>query len=111
LTSFPFTGVENTIAEDIHLGLNVIWGNIGDNAETLRKVVDFIVKYTTYVQLRTIRPVTPYPGSPLYYYAIEQGLLEGSKDFYEREHVNSDLFTVNLTEHSDEECYQLLHEA
>jgi anaerobic magnesium-protoporphyrin IX monomethyl ester cyclase len=104
-------GIENTIAEGLHPGLNIIWGNIGDNANTLRKGVDFIIKYTTYAQLRTIRPVTPYPGSPLYYYAIEQGLLEGPEDFYERKHVNSDLFTVNFTEHSEEECYQLLYEA
>lgn len=104
-------GIENTIAEGLHPGLNIIWGNIGDNAETLRKGVDFILKYNTYAQLRTIRPVTPYPGSPLYYYAIKQGLLEGPEDFYERKHVNSDLFTVNFTEHSMEECYQLLFEA
>lgn len=104
-------GVENTIAEGVHPGLNVIWGNIGDNAETLRKGVEFIIKYTTYAQLRTIRPVTPYPGSPLYYYAIEKGLLEGPDDFYDRKHVNSDLFTVNFTEHTEEECYQLLLEA
>ena len=104
-------GIENTIAEGVHPGLNVIWGNIGDNAETLRKGVDFIIKYTTYAQLRTIRPVTPYPGSPLYYHAIDKGLLEGPEDFYEKKHVNSDLFTVNFTEHSDEECYRLLCEA
>lgn len=104
-------GVENTIAEGLHPGLNVIWGNIGDNAETLRKGVKFIIKYTTYAQLRTIRPVTPYPGSPLYYYAIENGLLEGPEDFYDRKHVNSDLFTVNFTEHTEEQCYQLLLEA
>lgn len=104
-------GIENTIAEGVHPGLNVIWGNIGDNAETLRKGVDFIIKYTTYAQLRTIRPVTPYPGSPLYYYAIEKGLLEGPEDFYERKHVNSDLFTVNFSEYSDDECYRLLYEA
>jgi anaerobic magnesium-protoporphyrin IX monomethyl ester cyclase len=104
-------GIENTIAEGIHPGLNVIWGNIGDTAATLEKGVDFIIKYTTYAQLRTIRPVTPYPGSPLYYYAIEQGLLEGPEDFYDRKHVNSDLFTVNFTEHSLEECYQLLYAA
>jgi anaerobic magnesium-protoporphyrin IX monomethyl ester cyclase len=104
-------GIENTIAEGIHPGLNIIWGNIGDNAETMRKGVDFIIKYSTYVQLRTIRPVTPYPGSPLYYYAIEKGLLEGPEDFYERKHVNSDLFTVNFTEHSEGKCYQLLFEA
>jgi anaerobic magnesium-protoporphyrin IX monomethyl ester cyclase len=104
-------GIENTVAVGIHPGLNVIWGNIGDTAETLRKGIEFIIKYTTYAQLRTIRPVTPYPGSPLYYYAIKKGLLEGPEDFYERKHVNSDLFTVNFTEHSDEECYQLLYAA
>jgi anaerobic magnesium-protoporphyrin IX monomethyl ester cyclase len=104
-------GIENTVAEGIHPGLNVIWGNIGDSAETLSKGVDFIIKYTTYAQLRTIRPVTPYPGSPLYYDAIEKGLLEGPEDFYERKHVNSDLISVNFTGHSDEECYRLLHEA
>lgn len=104
-------GVENTIAEGVHPGLNVIWGNIGDNVETLRKGVDFIIKYTTFAQLRTIRPVTPYPGSPLYYYAIDKGMLEGPEDFYEKKHINSDLFSVNFTEHSDEECYQLLYEA
>lgn len=104
-------GIENTVAEGLHPGLNIIWGNIGDNAETLRKGVEFIKKFSTYAQLRTIRPVTPYPGSPLYYYAIKKGLLEGPEDFYERKHVNSDLFTVNFTEHSEEECYQLLLEA
>ena len=104
-------GIENTIAEGLHPGLNIIWGNLGDNAETLRKGVDFIIKYSTFAQLRTIRPVTPYPGSPLYYYAIEQGLLEGPEDFYEKKHINSDLFSVNFTEHSDEECHRLLLEA
>ena len=104
-------GIENTVAEGLHPGLNIIWGNLGDNAETLGKGVEFIKKYSTYAQLRTIRPVTPYPGSPLYYYAIEKGLLAGPEDFYERKHVNSDLFTVNFTEHSEGECYQLLLEA
>jgi radical SAM superfamily enzyme YgiQ (UPF0313 family) len=104
-------GVENTLAEGVHPGLNVIWGNIGDNAETLRKGVDFIIKYTTYVQLRTIRPVTPYPGSPLYYHAIEKGLLDGPEDFYEKKHVNSDLISVNFTQYSENECYQLLYDA
>ena len=31
--------------------------------------------------MRTIRPVTPYPYSPLYYYAIEKGLLRDCEDF------------------------------
>lgn len=104
-------GVENTLAVGIHPGLNIIFGNIGETPDSLRQGVEFLLKYTTYSQLRTIRPVTPYPGCPLYYYAIEKGLLEGPEDFYERKHLNSDLLTVNFTELSDEEFYRLLFEA
>ena len=55
-------GVENTLAEGISPGLNIIWGNIGDTVETLSKAVDFLLKFDDHTQLRTIRPVTPYPG-------------------------------------------------
>jgi len=104
-------GIENTIDVGIHPGLNIIFGNIGENADSLKKGVEFLLKYNTYAQLRTIRPVTPYPGCPLYYYAIEKGLLEGPEDFYERKHLNSDLLAVNFTGLPDEEFHQLLFEA
>ncbi len=61
--------------------------------------------------MRTIRPVTPYPGSPLYYHAIEKGLLKDCEDFYENKHTNSDLISVNFTDLSDKEFYQALFEA
>ena len=61
--------------------------------------------------MRTIRPVTPYPGSPLYYYAIEKGLLKDCEDFYENKHTNSDLLAVNFTDMSDDEFHQCLLEA
>lgn len=100
-------GIEMTLAEGISPGFNIIFGNIGDNAETLKKDVDFLLKYDDYSQLRTIRPVTPYPGSPLYYYAIEKGLLKDVADFYENRHINSDLLSINFTDMSDEELYKL----
>jgi radical SAM superfamily enzyme YgiQ (UPF0313 family) len=68
-------GIEATLDIGISPGLNIIFGNIGDSKETLNKAVDFLLKYDDGAQLRTIRPVTPYPGSPLYNYAIETGLL------------------------------------
>lgn len=104
-------GVENTIDAEISPGLNIIFGNIGENRETLQKGVDFLLKYDDGAQLRTIRPVTPYPGCKLYYYAIEKGMLEDVQDFYENKHVNSDLLTVNFTELTDDEFYQALSEA
>ena len=94
----------------IGLGLNFIWGNKGDNEKTLKKDVKFIKKYNTYFQLRTIRPVTPYPGCELYYEAIEKGLLKGPEDFFVK-FKNSDLLTVNFTDIPDEKFYKFLFEA
>lgn len=104
-------GIEATLAADISPGLNMMFGNYGDNRRTLREAVDFLIKYDDFAQMRTIRPVTPYPGSPLYYDAIEKGLLAGPEDFYEHKHLNSDLICVNFTELSEDEFYDCLREA
>lgn len=104
-------GITATLAANISPGYNIIFGNIGENAETLRKGVDFLLKYDDHSQLRTIRPVTPYPGSPLYYYAMKKGLLKDVEDFYENKHTNSDMLSVNFTDLSDEDFHKLLFEA
>jgi radical SAM superfamily enzyme YgiQ (UPF0313 family) len=104
-------GIEHTLHADISPGYNVIFGNIGETPESLQKGVDFLLKYDDHAQLRTIRPVTPYPGSPLYYHAIEKGLLKDCEDFYENKHLNSDLLAVNFTDLSDDEFHLALYEA
>lgn len=104
-------GIEATLNAGISPGYNIIFGNIGDNKETIKKGVDFLLKYDDGAQMRTIRPVTPYPGSPLYYYAIEKGLLRDCADFYENKHSNSDLLAVNFTCMSDDEFHKCLLEA
>ena len=75
------------------------------------KGVEFLLKYDDGAQMRTIRPVTPYPGSPLYYYAIEKGLIKDCEDFYENKHLNSDLMAVNFTKLNDEELQKLRQSA
>ncbi len=104
-------GIENTLAAGISPGFNIIWGNIDEDEKVLEKGVQFLLKYDDHSQMRTIRPVTPYPGSDLYYYAIEKGLLKDAEDFYENKHTNSDLLAVNFTPLSDEEYYHYLFEA
>ncbi len=104
-------GIEATLAEGISPGFNIIFGNIGETAEILQKGVGFLLKYDDHSQLRTIRPVTPYPGCDLYYYAIEKGLLKDCADFYENKHINSDLLSVNFTDLSDDEFHRVLCEA
>lgn len=101
-------GIEATLKAGISPGYNIIFGNIGENKETLRKGVEFLLEYDDGAQLRTIRPVTPYPGSPLYYYAIKKGLLKDCADFYENKHINSDLLAVNFTDMSDDEFHRSL---
>ena len=104
-------GIKDTLKVGISPGLNFIFGNKGDNKETIKKAVDFLLKYDDFAQKRTIRPVTPYPGSPLYYDAIEMGSLDKdnpAEDFYERKHLNSDLICTNFTELTDEEFYECL---
>ncbi len=104
-------GIEATLAAGISPGFNIIFGNIGDNRETLNNGVEFLLKYDDGAQMRTIRPVTPYPGSPLYYYAIEKGLMEDCEDFYENKHTNSDLLAINFTEMGDDEFHRCLLDA
>jgi len=104
-------GVEHTLDTGISPGLNILFGNIGDSNETLNKSVQFLLKYSDGVQLRTIKPVTPYPGSPLYYYAINNGLLKDCEDFYENKHINSDLLAVNFTRLSNGEFHEALFNA
>jgi radical SAM superfamily enzyme YgiQ (UPF0313 family) len=94
----------------IGIGLNFIWGNIGDTEESLKNNVKLIKKYNSYDYLRTIRPVTPYPGCELYYEAIKRGVLTGPDDFFDK-FKNSDLVTINFTEYPLEKCYKLLFEA
>ncbi|EIM64662.1 B12-binding domain-containing radical SAM protein [Desulfobacter postgatei] len=104
-------GIESTLAAGISPGLNMLFGHIGDNKETLTAAVNFLIKHDDGAQMRTIRPVTPYPGSPLYNYAIEKGLIKDIEDFYENKHLNADLFAVNFTKLSEKELYSELANA
>lgn len=105
------SGIEATLNTGISPGFNIIFGNIGDSKETLQKGVKFLLKYDDSAQLRTIRPVTPYPGSPLFTTAVEMGLVKDCEDFYEHKHHNSDLLSINFTELTDDEFHEALFEA
>lgn len=104
-------GVIETIKAGISPGLNLLWGNIGDTTASLDKAVDFLLEYDPCDELRTIRPVTPYPGCELYEDAIKMGLLQEAEDFYKK-HVNSGLLTVNfMADISDKEFHLQLNMA
>lgn len=102
-----YTTAELMKKHHVPMGINFIWGIMSDNAESLMKSVNFIKQFQSYNELRTIRPITPFPGCELYHYAIKQGLLQGPDDFFEK-FKNSDLLTVNFTDIPDKEFYSLL---
>ncbi len=101
---------EVSMKTKLGIGINILWGNKGDTEESLKKNVQFLKKYNTYHQVRTIRPVTPYPGCPLYYEAINKGLLSGPEDFFAK-FKNSDLLLVNFTNIPEKKFYKLLYES
>ncbi|MEY8422993.1 radical SAM protein [Lachnospiraceae bacterium 38-14] len=104
-------GVENTLKVGISPGLNIIYGNINEPLSAIDDAVEFLLKYDDHAQLRTIRPVTPYPGTELFQYALDKGLVKDTEDFYENKHVNSDLLAVNFTQYRDDEIYEALYNA
>lgn len=104
-------GIENTLKVGISPGLNLIFGNINEPLSALEDAVDFLMKYDDHSQLRTIRPVTPYPGCELFDYAVKNGMIKDTEDFYENKHLNSDLISVNFTQYTDEEVHEALFKA
>lgn len=104
-------GIKATLAAGISPGFNIIFGHLGDNAETLEKAVNFLLDNTDGAQFRTIRPVTPYPGTSLFAEAQRRGLVKDVADFYENKHTNSDLLAINFTTMTDEAFHRALFEA
>lgn len=100
---------ETALRHGIGLGINMIWGMPGDNLDTMRENANFIKRFNQYDMIRTIRPVTPYPGSPLYYRAIKMGLLSGPEDFYAK-FKNSDLYMINFVGIPEKDIYSTLFE-
>lgn len=94
------------VAKDLEIpvGLNVIWGYPPDDLSTMQLNAEYCMKYNHYQSLRTIRPVTFYPGCEGYYDCIKKGIITGADDFFKR-FRNSDLITMNYTKHPDELCY------
>ena len=94
----------------IPFNINILWGMPGDTPGSLRAGVKFIQEFDSGVNVRTIRPPTPYPGCELYEKAIKEGKLQGPADFYDR-FKNSDRLTVNFTDMTDETFYMHLYAA
>ncbi len=104
-------GVEATLKSGLSPGLNLLWGFPMNTEQDLRDEVAFLKKYDPCDELRTIRPVTPYPGCRLFEEAVKNGLVKDAEDFYEHLHVNSDLIAVNFMDIPTKEAHRMLYDA
>ncbi len=104
-------GVEETLKSGLSPGLNLLWGFPGDTEQNLRDEVDFLLKHDPCDELRTIRPVTPYPGCRLFDEAVGKGLAKDAEDFYENLHKNSDLISVNFMDIPTKDAHVMLFKA
>jgi len=104
-------GVEATLRIGLSPGLNLLWGFPGDTEQNLKDEMEFLLKYDPCDELRTIRPVTPYPGCKLFDEAVEKRLCKDAEDFYETKHKNSDLISINFMDIPTHEAHPMLHYA
>ena len=102
-------GINATKNAGMSVQLPCMFGNIGETPETVRKTVEVLIKYAPR-EHRTVRPVTPYPGSPLYQYALDQGLIRDHEEFFQMSR-NPDQMTVNFTDMDDQLYHETLFEA
>ena len=103
------SGIQATIKAGMEVNLPCMFGNIGETEQSVKKTVEILKKYSGSDE-RLLRPVTPYPGSPLYKYALDKGLLRDHEHFWEIS-KNPDLLTINFTDMDDKTFYKALYEA
>jgi anaerobic magnesium-protoporphyrin IX monomethyl ester cyclase len=103
------SGINATFNAGMEVQLPCMFGNIGETADSVKKTIAILKKYGGGDE-RLLRPVTPYPGSPLYKYALEKKLLKDHDQFFEIS-KNPDLLTINFTDMNDETFYKVLYEA
>ncbi len=110
-TSQIYTGVEATLQAGLSPGLNLLWGFPMNTEADLLEEVEFLKKYDPCHELRTIRPVTAYPGCRLFQKGVGAGLVKDAEDFYENKHKNSDLISINFMDIPIEEAHAMLFQA
>jgi anaerobic magnesium-protoporphyrin IX monomethyl ester cyclase len=102
-------GINATKKYGMSVQLPCMFGNIGETPKSIRKTVEILIEHSPR-EYRTVRPVTPYPGSPLYQYALDKGLLKDHEHFFQLSR-NPDEMTVNFTEMDNETYHRTMYDA
>lgn len=85
-------------------------GQPGETREEINASVDLLLSHVDANTVHAITITTPYPGSPLYDYALQNGYLKDHEDFYNR-YKNINTLSVNFTQLDDGELTKLYRQA
>ena len=89
------TALELTKKHRITIQGNLIVGDTADNMQTVNETIKWFnanIEYTIF-----LGHISVYPGSPLYYHAIEKGLIQDKKSFIE--HGGGSLNVTEMTDY------------
>ena len=88
------------LAEHVHIGLggNFIFGDPAETPQTALESVDFYKKYCRYIHV-SIGTVYPFPGSRLFEYCLNNGIIPDKLDYYN----NINRINYNMTSLSHDE--------
>lgn len=85
----------------IHFSTTFMIGMAGETKETLQETIDFIKRMN--LDVRHFFFTTPYPGTRLWDYAKEKGLITNDEEVISQYGEMEDSMLVNLTDFSDKE--------
>ena len=110
-----YEAIRLTREAGIYCSWGTMFGQPCENEKTLRDTVELIKnlscgEYRTNKMFRCI----PFPGSGIYDWCKEKGLIKDDQDFYERyinQHWSLDQLPVNMTDLTDEQAERLFREA
>lgn len=102
--------IETTRRAGIFVEYPCMVGNIGETEESMKKTFN-LLKEIAWGDFQWRIPFfcTPYPGTEIYNYAIEKGIILNEEDFYQK-HKNIYNLSVNLTEIPTENFLKLFNE-
>jgi anaerobic magnesium-protoporphyrin IX monomethyl ester cyclase len=110
-----YNAIKLTREVGIYCEYAVMFGQPGENKKTLQDSVDLIknISYGTY-RSNKIFGCVPFPGSGLYDWCKEKGLIKSDKEFYDKfinQYWSLDQIPVNMTELSNDEANKAFQEA
>ena len=98
------TAIQATRKAQVTIQGNWIFGDPDETPETVRETLDFNRKYRDYcIHLDVL---LAYPGTPMYFDALEKGLVEDRIEFFETGH-NEHGEPVNVTSMTEDDFYAL----